>query len=52
MKKTTSTLFLFLLAGLLYLCASCGSTTENKAVEADSAMVENTDEAPKTKNLV
>ncbi len=52
MKKTTSTLFLFLLAGLLLLGASCGSTTENKAVEADSAMVENIDEAPKPTNLV
>jgi hypothetical protein len=52
MKKTTSTLFSFLLAGLLFLCASCGSTTENKAVEADSATVENVGEAPKPTNLV
>ena len=52
MKKTISTLFLFLLAGLLFLCASCGSTTENKAVEADSVMVENMDESPKPTNLV
>jgi hypothetical protein len=52
MKKTISTLFLFLVAGLLFLGASCGSSTENKAAEADSAFVENVDEAPKPTNLV
>jgi hypothetical protein len=52
MKKTISELLLFLLAGLLFFGASCGSTTENKAVEADSAIVENMDEAPKPTNLV
>lgn len=52
MKKTNSTLFLFLLAGLLFFGTSCGSSTENKAVEADSAMVENMDESTNPTNLV
>jgi hypothetical protein len=52
MKKTISTLFLLLMAGLLFLGASCGSSTENKAAEADSAFVENVDEATKPTNLV
>ena len=50
MKKIISTLFLFLVAGLLFFGASCGSSTEKKAAEADSAFVENVDEAPKPTN--
>jgi hypothetical protein len=52
MKNTSSTLFCFLLFGLIILGAGCGENAGKKAVEADSIAVENNEEVEESENLV